>query len=330
VDRLSFETCQADKTLFRAHFSDLEEIAGRAGWDLEVEQLERGSVSANLGRLTLPQGRMGFEAISAGVRMVGHKAEDSLQLLGLTSQREFRIYGKEAREAFVLVGPSSPLDLVTRSATRGDSIIIDPSWYGALFAGQREAAAVVDRCRTAGVFFLEATPALKEAFYRLARVDRHGENENRHSARLIGGEALTVAGRILGQSLKIEEALEPYPRRRRAFLDAEELMRADPAFPLTSQDLCQRAGVSERTLATTFLEEVGLSPMAYLRCLRLNVARDSIRMYARQSLHDPVSQAAWEVGWRHAGRFAQAYYRHFGEYPRKTAEEARRMWTNQK
>ena len=88
-------------------------------------------------------------------------------------------------------------------------------------------------------------------------------------------------------------------------------------FPatLTLSDIATAAGVPERTLNDAFRRFEEVSPMRYLRDLRLD------RVRARLLGPGPrvsVTTAALEAGFGHLGRFAEAYADRFGESPSTT------------
>lgn len=96
-------------------------------------------------------------------------------------------------------------------------------------------------------------------------------------------------------------------RRALAFVEAN----ADSAITLA--DIAQAAGVPERTLYDAFRQSEGVSPMRYLRNLRLDRVRN--RLIAGD---DQVTEAALCEGFTHLSRFAQDYAARFGEQPSQT------------
>lgn len=86
--------------------------------------------------------------------------------------------------------------------------------------------------------------------------------------------------------------------------------------PLSPQELARVGCMSVRTLHATFQQELGESPMSYLRRIRLDHVR------AELLRHDPaltrVTDVALRWGFFHQSRFAQQYRERFGELPRDT------------
>ena len=79
-----------------------------------------------------------------------------------------------------------------------------------------------------------------------------------------------------------------------------------------ASDFARAAGVSVRTLQSSFKRDRHVTPMQYLRNLRLDAAR------ARLLAGTAVSEAALDTGFSHQGRFAQYYRSRFGHSPSST------------
>jgi transcriptional regulator GlxA family with amidase domain len=90
-------------------------------------------------------------------------------------------------------------------------------------------------------------------------------------------------------------------------------MAADPVRITTVGDLARRAGTSVRTLQATFRNSVGMTPMDYLRRLRLSRARADL--LAADPRFDTVARIAHRWGFTHLGRFAAAYRSRYGVRP---------------
>jgi TolB-like protein len=98
------------------------------------------------------------------------------------------------------------------------------------------------------------------------------------------------------------------------------LMRQKLERPISMADLVKHCGVAERTLHKHFCAFFGLSPLRYLRQLRLAAVREAL-------LTGPagisVTEVAKRYGFAHLGRFSVHYRQCFGESPSTTVRRAR-------
>jgi len=108
------------------------------------------------------------------------------------------------------------------------------------------------------------------------------------------------------------------PSRPRHVKRAIDVMEADPGLPVTVHDLARIAGVGVRALQEGFHRHVGVSPMAYLRRLRLARAHEELRAASRGQ--ETVASVASRWGFVHLGRFAAAYRRTYGVSPVETLD----------
>lgn len=109
--------------------------------------------------------------------------------------------------------------------------------------------------------------------------------------------------------------------RLKAFRRAREYMHAHVDEAITLADIARHANASRRTLTKAFNEGLGLSPMNYLKLLRLNRVRQTLCRPERHA--SLVVDAANANGFWHMGQFASDYRRLFGELPSDTVRNGR-------
>lgn len=97
-------------------------------------------------------------------------------------------------------------------------------------------------------------------------------------------------------------------------------LRDNMAERIALADVTSACGVSERTLLKQFQAFLGIAPLAYLRRLRLNAARNEL---TKPGNDDAVAEVAARCGFAHLGRFATEYRRLFNETPSATRQRAR-------
>jgi AraC-like DNA-binding protein len=92
----------------------------------------------------------------------------------------------------------------------------------------------------------------------------------------------------------------------------EEYLRTHAHEPVCADQLAELAGVSLRSLYAGFKEYCGVTPMQYLKNLRLEGARNML-------LNEPdsvtVATVAMQWGFSHLGRFSVEFKQRFGESP---------------
>ena len=107
----------------------------------------------------------------------------------------------------------------------------------------------------------------------------------------------------------VSAAVPHYVKRARDYIHAH----AQTSIKL--EDLAGHAGAGYRTLQTAFNATFGMSPMAYVKAVRLTSAHNDL-LAAEDGV--TVADVAVKWGFLHVGRFAQSYAKQFGEAPSQT------------
>ncbi len=102
----------------------------------------------------------------------------------------------------------------------------------------------------------------------------------------------------------------------REFIDASLQTGQVPSIV----EICTQTGTSARTLQYAFREVMQLTPVTYLRILRLNKVRNALS--AATTVDTTVTRTATDWGFFHLGEFARDYQQLFGEYPSETLSRA--------
>jgi AraC-like DNA-binding protein len=127
---------------------------------------------------------------------------------------------------------------------------------------------------------------------------------------------------LLAQPSSYSEALRRHgpaiaPRDVRR---ATDYIHANLAQPISLADLVSVSGVAGRTLLKHFRDVHGVSPMRYLRSLRL----ERVRAELAAGTPHPVGTVALRWGFEHPGRFSVEYRSRYGESPSTTLAKGRR------
>jgi AraC-like DNA-binding protein len=131
---------------------------------------------------------------------------------------------------------------------------------------------------------------------------------------LIGGLLVAVDHPYRDEMMRPERSWRPRPLQR-----AVDAMRAEPAHPFRVGELADLAGVSVRALQAIFRRHVGMTPMAYLRDLRLTAVHEELRRAEPGATTVALVANRW--GFSHLSRFAAAYRQRYGVSPSVTLRQ---------
>ncbi len=109
---------------------------------------------------------------------------------------------------------------------------------------------------------------------------------------------------------------------------AEEYIRSHLRDPISLRDLTEVTGTSPSSLLRTFNTHYGVSPMQYVKLLRLEAVRRSL--LDSDPLGSTVSGVASEYGFRQMGRFSADYRKVYGELPSVTLRRHRHRLSDKK
>jgi AraC-like DNA-binding protein len=107
----------------------------------------------------------------------------------------------------------------------------------------------------------------------------------------------------------------------RAIQAAIDLIEAEAHLPLTVSSLARCCNISSRALQQGFIRYMGMSPMAYLRQVRLRCAHQDL--VAADPSMETVASVAKRWGYSNPGRFAAAHAERYGEMPAATLRGSR-------
>lgn len=307
-----------------AHDVD-EHAAQLSGWRQQYDQLGAGAF----------QGRLD-EAVGDGVQLFREQTSHALRQrcelwpgalwCGITAVQDgSRLDGRTGADGGVMVSGSgfelvSPAGhdiigfvvgrevLLRHAEARGQALDLggcdQPGWR-VLDPAQRGAALVQARAILALAAALPAAAVAGEAL-RAAMLD--------------------VAADLFGAPVDPRRARGNATARRRLVQQVRERLEASPASAPSVPELCASLHVSRRTLQYAFEDEVGVSPLAYLRSLRLN----GVRRLLSAGCDAPgaerpltVADAAGRWGYWNLSQFASDYRRQFGERASDTLARAR-------
>ncbi|NOQ13893.1 MAG: helix-turn-helix domain-containing protein [Methyloprofundus sp.] len=105
-------------------------------------------------------------------------------------------------------------------------------------------------------------------------------------------------------------------KRRLGFERALEFLREADLSSLSVPEICDKAEVSQRTLEYAFREHFNITPIHFIRKLRLHAVRKTLLTAHVNDI--TISDTAHQYGIYDMGRFASTYKSHFDELPSQT------------
>ncbi|MCB8822462.1 helix-turn-helix domain-containing protein [Microvirga rosea] len=128
---------------------------------------------------------------------------------------------------------------------------------------------------------------------------------------VLTGLLLCHANNYSNALLRPQSAAAPfYVKRAEAFIEAHF------ADPLSLAEIAARAGVSARSLQNGFQQFRGMTPMAFLRSIRLQRVHEALRV--ADPTKTTVTEIALACGFSHMGEFGTLYKRTYGVTPGQT------------
>ncbi len=291
------------------------------GWQQHYDQLSAGRFEGDLTELHLPQMQVFRERTSQALRQSCRVWPDAFWfgLPDVAAQAGTRINGRlhgagdimtrPGNEDFELVTPESHslFGVVVRqdallSAARQEGCHID--WSG---LQQAEVLHVTDAARQQTLQLLSSLlPLPGQAAPQAATL--HASN--------LQTELIGMMLRMLDTSEVDHHARQSLSKRQSVVTRAREHLLAHPDRAVTVPELCEQLHVSRRTLQYCFEDVLGMSPVQFMKAIRLNGARRHLRVAALtgRSVQDVASH--W--GFWHLSQFACDYRKLFAESPSET------------
>jgi AraC family ethanolamine operon transcriptional activator len=306
--------------LLHRSFDDFDELAVAAKhWDLDLRQLDRGPfegelLQAGAGRILFSEARFGRTldqrgSAPPGMRTIALPAEQDVRF----NWRKKTITGND-----MLIFPRNG---ELESISQPDFHVFIVSLPECLLQDVIEAADAREVSELLQAETVSCAPSkmaiLREKLRGLALSARRDDSflANPNSIR----ELEYHVPRIFVDAIRDSRSPNYVTRRQRdlAIERAKNFISQNATEPLTVQDVCRAAAVSERTLQYAFLEHFGITPKVYLKAIRLNGVRRELK---NAEPNFTVNQVAMRWGFWHMSQFAADYRKHFGELPSQTLE----------
>ncbi len=304
------------------HFDEVEQLNAAGGdWDLELNQLGTGELGATVSRIdTKTLGIVHLELQNA-VLQAGSTPKGTRTFTVLAPNcPNYQWCGLE-------VSPSQYLSFDHRNGYES----ISPRGFSGFAVSISEdlLASVLDKMQASDLLArlpaggtLESIDPLAlrrhyaNLFWYLNTFSQEGQASNEGRKQINSAEQTLYDELALLISQVETDKHRCNPRHKaQALKTAIGYIKDNARDAITVSDICGEAGVSARTLERAFREQLGISPKACIKKVRLEGTRRELQS-ATPSSH--INDIAGQWGFWHMGDFARDYFYEYGELPSTT------------
>lgn len=294
-------------------------------WDFEFTQLCAGDFSAIGGIAPLDSALIAQITLDQPLLHRGHAPQGSVAVLipGRGSGEAF-VGGQKIEPAqCVVVADRGSIDAITRANYVDIALAVDQNvWHAqAHWLGDCSLAAVSGtRVQNPGSAWINRMQNVVQWIF--SAIDRHPEALTRCDVRASLRDQFLAALTDFDSSGKEPEhrTRDGRVQQRLAVERARDYIRENLSEPLRLSGLCSHVHMQPRSLEYGFRSVTGLSPMAYVKSLRLNAVRRTL--LTSQTGGRSISEIALDHGFWHLSQFAMDYRKFFGETPTTTRQRA--------
>jgi AraC family ethanolamine operon transcriptional activator len=311
-----------------AHDAD-EHAHNLTGWQQHYDQLSAGRFAGDLTELHLPHMQVFRERTSQALRQSCRVWPDAFwfglpDLHGAAEGGEAlvsatRINGRLHGAGDIMTRPGSEdFELITPASHSLFGVVVRQE---ALVHAARQEGCLIDWRRLQQAEVLHVAPGARhQAVHLLSTLLPLPGQAPLPTAPLhathLQAELMGLMLRMLDTSEVDHRAKQSLAKRQSVVTRAREHLLAHPDHAVTVPELCEQLHVSRRTLQYCFEDVLGMSPVQFMKALRLNGARRHLRQaaLAGRSVQDVASH--W--GFWHLSQFACDYRKLFAESPSET------------
>jgi len=303
-----------------------EQARSLSGWTQEYQQLSCGNYAGSVLSLDLPEMELLVESTNRQLHQRGQIPENSIVLaFALNANGDGRISGKKFdKNTMIVLTNEHELDFRTPDELIAAALVVDIrtlTQYFPAFDGTSPLDSAMQNC------FAAIEPAI---------LDRLRNYINAIFSELQLGQIdlsypaarKVFYNELIGNFLQTLESLnsvdQTIPRsalmRLKTVNKAIEHMRSHMEEAISIIDVCAVLHVEQRVLNYCFQEVIGMSPISYLKYLRLNKVRRELLRVSSASCN--IGNIAASSGFWHLSRFSNEYRKLFGELPSNTVRRS--------
>lgn len=307
--------------IIRRHFKDIDEFAAFLPEDVRLTQLSCQPFDCSSMVLAFETIKFSFNHINCRLHAFGDKCSDFFTFTFLMhSQKQTVISNNLSITEDYVWGfdPNSEADMVFPGNATHCAIHIQREVFEACAEAMDRADLNSKFFASNHVYIPESLPPLiayLNQLYKLLSQQSPLLHKSDFQQLILQDFLPLLITAIPVQQERLKSPVKAF-RRSRLVKEANDYMQSNIDQALTLTDLCQALGTSSRALCYGFQEIFGMSPMSYLKILRLQGAYRALK--SADSGKSTVAEIASQFGFWSLGYFAHDYKQMFGELPSET------------
>lgn len=305
------------KTNYLSELAALQANKSRSYTQIKQGGGDNNYQEANLGSIQLIR-----ERLSGAVRIHAAPPKQFLPLAApLPSTNSFRFCGREREENTLLRATGDEWDICSDNNLEYVGLVVE---YDSLnlhhqYLHQRELPPswlTSKSAKTSPEVLNQYTAGIQYLFKLISNTENLFQSPT--TCRFIANAASQMALKALSHPLHENDKPIHYSRRIKGVYRVVDYLQSFASELPSIPDLCVVAELSERSLEYGFREYLGITPVKYLKIIRLNGVRETLLTNKTSLL---VSDAALQWGFLELGYFAADYQKLFGELPSQTLKQ---------
>ena len=299
---------------------DIDEIPTiLSGWEMEWRQLSRGCFHGQLKFAQFESIALFYLSWNQAVQIQGISPAETISFgIEISSQGQAVWRGFKYSSQDILISSDREIDLKVPAGYEMFMIAVKRDLLLAYADLQQRRLCSEDLQKSLGRANSAALNAIKaylQSNFALLELDLDGKKIY-PDAQFITQDVVSLLITVLLSIENFSAQLSHSLQRMQLVKQLEKYMLAHLNQPLTIEQLCAVAGISERSLNNYFHDLLDMSPIAYFKALRLNRVRSALKL--ADPTIDKVTSIAKQWGFQHMGYFSMDYKAMFGESPSKT------------
>jgi AraC family ethanolamine operon transcriptional activator len=292
------------------HAGGLDEWEDNRYHQLEKNARFHGAITSHsiAGKVQITRERLGGQCIE----QICHVPLDSIVIVNVTSTKDLLVNGRYVNAGTVHISSGRSFHAISKAPIEAMMVTISKSHYLERFSGPGQPGI------SSQPFERFIQPSRETCADFAAHLGSHLDAVKNAA----GAFSAHTLDKVMGSVQELMDfdgdsshlVLPPSTRTYIVEKSCEFFARHIHEEEVGVIDLCNHLRISRRTLQYSFEHVLGMTPLHYLRSVRLNTART---LLIRSPL-EPVHGAALDAGFSHLGRFSKYYQEFFGELPSQT------------